>query len=306
MDWSQHSIPDMRLEARFGDRVVPAFCTRPASIWAMIAEAAAGNPDGEALVCGERRLCWREVAQQSAGIAAGFHKLGLRSGDRVAVLLGNRIEFALTLFAAAHAGLVTVLLSTRQQKPEIAYVLTDCGARLLIHEAGLADRLPDARDVPDLEHRIETMGMQDRIFDIEIPMERVTEIKEGGKRETKDSKIFPGYVLVRMEMDDDAWTCVRNTPGVTGFLGGNGKPAPLSRDEYNKMTRRPGKGDSPKRTSVDIEVGTSVRVTDGPLTDVDGKVSEVNPEAGKLKVTLMIFGRETPVELDFNQVAVIA
>ena len=102
----------------------------------------------------------------------------------------------------------------------------------------------------DLEHRIETMGMQDRIFDIEIPMERVTEIKEGGKRETKDSKIFPGYVLVRMEMDDDAWTCVRNTPGVTGFLGGNGKPAPLSRDEYNKMTRRPGKGDSPKRTSV--------------------------------------------------------
>jgi len=73
------------------------------------------------------------------------------------------------------------------------------------------------------------MGMQDRIFDIEIPMERVTEIKEGGKRETKDSKIFPGYVLVRMEMDDDAWTCVRNTPGVTGFLGGNGKPAPLSR-----------------------------------------------------------------------------
>ena len=119
----------------------------------------------------------------------------------------------------------------------------------------------------DLEHRIETMGMQDRIFDIEIPMERVTEIKEGGKRETKDSKIFPGYVLVRMEMDDDAWTCVRNTPGVTGFLGGNGKPAPLSRDEYNKMTRRPGKGDSPKRTSVDIQVGTSVRVTDGPLTD---------------------------------------
>ncbi len=154
MDWSQHSIPDMRLEARFGDRVVPAFCERPNSIWAMIADAAAQNPDGEALVCGERRMSWREVAQQSAGIAAGFRKLGLQSGDRVAVLLGNRIEFALTLFAAAHAGLVTVLLSTRQQKPEIAYVLTDCGAKALIFEAGLADRLPDARDVPDLEHRI--------------------------------------------------------------------------------------------------------------------------------------------------------
>ena len=154
MDWSQHSIPAMRLEARFGDRVVPVFCQRPNSIWAMIADAAARNPDGEALVCGERRMSWHEVAQQSAGIAAGFRKLGLQNGDRVAVLLGNRIEFALTLFAAAHAGLVTVLLSTRQQKPEIAYVLTDCGAKVLIFEAGLADRLPDISDVPDLVHRI--------------------------------------------------------------------------------------------------------------------------------------------------------
>ena len=158
----------------------------------------------------------------------------------------------------------------------------------------------------DLEHRIETMGMQDRIFDIEIPVERVTEIKEGGKRETKDEKIFPSYVLVRMEMDDDSWTCVRNTPGVTGFLGGNGKPAPLSRDEYNKMMRRTGKGEQPKRTAVGLEVGTSVRVTSGPLANFDGTVSEVNAEAGKVKVTLMIFGRETPVDLTFDQVAVVA
>jgi long-chain acyl-CoA synthetase len=154
MDWSHSSIPPMRLEGRFGDRVVPAFTERPASIWAMIAEAAGRNPDGEAIVCGERRMTWREVAAQSAVIAAGFAKLGLVPGDRVAVLLGNRIEFVLTLFAAAHAGLVTVLLSVRQQKPEIAYVLTDCGAKLLVHEAGLADRLPDARDVPELVHRI--------------------------------------------------------------------------------------------------------------------------------------------------------
>lgn len=154
MDWSQHSIPLMRLEARFGDRVVPAFCERPMSIWGMVVDAVAGNPDGEALVCGDRRLNWREVAERSAAITAGFHKLGLQRGDRVAVLLGNRIEFVLTLFAAAHAGLVTVLLSTRQQKPEIAYVLTDCGARLLIHEAALAERVPDTRDVPDLKFRI--------------------------------------------------------------------------------------------------------------------------------------------------------
>ena len=144
----------------------------------------------------------------------------------------------------------------------------------------------------DLEHRIETMGMKDRIFDIEIPMESVTEIKEGGKRETKDVKIFPGYVLVRMEMDDDAWTCVRNTPGVTGFLGGNGKPAPLSRDEYNKMMRKSKKGEVPKR------------VTSGPLADFNGMVSEVNPESGKVKVVLQIFGRDTPVELGFDQITV--
>lgn len=158
----------------------------------------------------------------------------------------------------------------------------------------------------DLEHRIETMGMQDRIFDIQIPMERVTEIKEGGKRETKDSKIFPGYVLVRMEMDDDSWTCVRNTPGVTGFLGGNGKPSPLSREEYNKMMRKSDKGNGAKRTAVNLEVGTSVRVTSGPLTDFDGQVTEVNPEQGKVKVALLIFGRETPVELTFDQIEVIA
>src|SRR5437588_11416581 len=97
----------MRLEARFGDRVVPAFCERPNSIWTMIAAAAARNPDGEALCCGERRMTWREVAQQSARIAAGFRNLGLQSGDRVALLLGNRIEFVLAMSASAHLGLLT-------------------------------------------------------------------------------------------------------------------------------------------------------------------------------------------------------
>ncbi|MBR1224349.1 MULTISPECIES: class I adenylate-forming enzyme family protein [unclassified Bradyrhizobium] len=154
MDWSQHPIPAMRLETRFGDRVVSAFSERPGSVWAMIAEAAERNPDGEALICGDRRMSWRDVASQSARIAAGFQRLGLQRGDRIAVLLGNRVEFVLTMFAAAHAGLVTVLLSIRQQKPEIAYVLTDSGATLLVHEATLAERVPDARDVPDLLHRV--------------------------------------------------------------------------------------------------------------------------------------------------------
>lgn len=154
MDWSRSQLPSMRYEARFGDRVVPAFRDRPASLWAMIAEACARNPDGEALIAGNVRLSWQQAVEQAARIAAGFRRLGLQRGDRIAILLGNRVEFPLLLFAAAHEGLVTVLLGTRQQKPEIAYVLTDCGAKILIHEAALAERLPDAQDVPDVMHRI--------------------------------------------------------------------------------------------------------------------------------------------------------
>jgi len=154
MDWSQHQIPSMRLEARFGDRLVPVFAERPRNLWHMVEQAVAKNPDGEALVCGARRLTWREVARASAEIAAGLRAKGLGQGDRLALLLGNRIEFPLLLFAAAHLGLITVLLGTRQQKPEIAYVLNDCGARLLIHEAALADRVPEARDIPQLADRI--------------------------------------------------------------------------------------------------------------------------------------------------------
>lgn len=120
----------------------------------MIAEAADRNPDGEALICGNARLTWRQTVEQSARIAAGLRRLGLQRGDRVALLLGNRIEFPLILFGAAHEGLVTVLLGTRQQKPEIAYVLADCGAKVLIHEAAPADRLPEPRDVPDVVRRI--------------------------------------------------------------------------------------------------------------------------------------------------------
>jgi acyl-CoA synthetase (AMP-forming)/AMP-acid ligase II len=158
MDWSQFSIPAMRMETRFGDRVVPVFVDRPPDIWTMVAEAAARNPDGEALVLGERRLTWRETAREAARIAAGFKEIGLRPGDRVALLLGNRLEFVLAMFGAAHLGLVTVMLGTRQQKPEIAYVLTDCGAKLIVYEDALAERLPDAGDVPDLLHRVSIGG----------------------------------------------------------------------------------------------------------------------------------------------------
>ena len=157
-----------------------------------------------------------------------------------------------------------------------------------------------------INQRVESVDMADKIFGVMVPKEKMIEIKNG-KRKVVEKKIFQGYVLVDMKMTEDAWYIVRNTPGVTGFLGGSGKPAPLSRDEYNKMMRKTDKGSSaPKRAVVDIEVGTSIRVTNGPLADFDGKVSEVMPEQGKVKVTLLIFGRETPVELGFEQIEVIA
>lgn len=157
MDWSEYPIPAMRLEARFGDRVIPLFESRPSDLWTIVAEAAARNPDGEALICGDKRMTWRDVVHASAQLAAGFREVGLQPGDRIGLLLGNRLEFVLAMFGAAYLGLITVMLSTRQQKPEIAYVLTDCGAKLIIHEDHMADRLPDPGDVPELLHRV-SMG----------------------------------------------------------------------------------------------------------------------------------------------------
>jgi len=164
----------------------------------------------------------------------------------------------------------------------------------------------------DLEHRIETYGVEDKIVDIQIPTEEVTEIKDGGKRETKESKVFPGYVLVRMEcvggvVDDNLWQIVRNTPGVTGFVGIDGKPTPLRRDEYNKIMRRvnPRSGAPVAKHTTNLEAGMAVHVVSGPLADFDGQVSEVNAESGKVKVMLTIFGRDTPVELTLDQVVAV-
>ena len=156
----------------------------------------------------------------------------------------------------------------------------------------------------NLQQRIESMGMEDKIFKIEIPTEIVTEIKEGGRRVESEKKVLPGYVLVRMELDNESWAAVRNTPGVTGFVGSQGNPEPLTRDEYNKIMGvgkpRPG---IPKKTATSIEVGQTVKVVSGPFIDFDGTVAEVMPEAGKVRVMVSIFGRETPVELSFDQVA---
>ena len=154
----------------------------------------------------------------------------------------------------------------------------------------------------NLRHRIESMNMQEKIFDVFIPKETVTDIKQGGRKVTSEKKVFPGYILVQMELDDDSWYVVRNTPGVTGFVGSQGKPVPLSREEFNRIVKRTEPGVRAK-TSTDFAEGMSVKVTSGPFVDFDGVISEVNLDQAKVKVMVSIFGRETPVELGFEQVA---
>lgn len=150
----------------------------------------------------------------------------------------------------------------------------------------------------------ETQGLEENIFDILIPTEEVTELKEGGRRVTSEKKVLPGYVLIRAIMDARTQVAIRNTPGVTGFVGSEGQPEPLTREEFNKLTKRVSP-ERPKKTTTDLTEGQVVKVVGGPLADFDGTVSEVNAEAGKVKVLVSIFGRETPVELGFDQVAKI-
>ena len=154
----------------------------------------------------------------------------------------------------------------------------------------------------NIEHLVETQGLEDNIFEVLIPTEEVTEIKEGGRRVTSEKKVFPGYVLIRAILDARTQVAIRNTPGVTGFVGSEGQPQALTREEFNKITRRVAP-EAPKKTTTDLRVDDAIRVVSGPLADFDGTISEVNADAGKVKVLVSIFGRETPVELSFEQVA---
>ncbi|NLK52270.1 MAG: transcription termination/antitermination protein NusG [Syntrophomonadaceae bacterium] len=151
----------------------------------------------------------------------------------------------------------------------------------------------------NLEKRVESMEMQDKIFRVLVPMEKEYEIKNGKKKATL-KKVFPGYVLVEMIITDDSWYVVRNTPGVTGFVGPGSKPIPLSPSEVAQILKQMGM-DEPK-PKIDFEVGESVRVVDGPFADFIGNVEEVLPDRRKIKVLVSMFGRETPVELDYFQV----
>ena len=154
-----------------------------------------------------------------------------------------------------------------------------------------------------LANRIASLNMEDFVFQVEVPEEEVTEIKSGVRKQVKRN-VFPGYVLVRMDLTDESWSCVRNTPGVTGFVGNAHHPSPLTLLEVeNILAPRPvKKSDKPDIRVVDFEVGESVTVMDGPFATLPATISEFMPEQAKLKVLVSIFGRETPVELSFHQV----
>lgn len=160
----------------------------------------------------------------------------------------------------------------------------------------------------NLHARIQSMNMEDKIFEVVIPMEDVVEFK-GGRKQTVQRKVFPGYILVRCRMDDESWYCIRNTPGVTGFVGQSRqgqKPTPLTRREVQTFLAPKGDGAeaAPRaKPRLEYEVGESVRVKEGPFADFSGEIAEINADHMKLKVLVNIFGRETLVEMDFSQVA---
>lgn len=151
----------------------------------------------------------------------------------------------------------------------------------------------------NLKQRIESLGMEDKIFNVLVPKEKKIKIKNG-KRKVVEEKIYPGYVLVEMMVTDDSWYVVRNTPNVTGFVGAGTTPVPVSATEIEGLKKR--MGEEEPQFKIEVRPGDLVKITDGPFKDFDGKVSEIDPDRGKVKVLVNMFGRDTPVELDSLQI----
>ncbi len=151
----------------------------------------------------------------------------------------------------------------------------------------------------NIEHRVSTMEQQSNIRQVVVPTEQISEMKNGQKVQT-ERRTMPGYVLVNMEMNDDTWSLVKNTPGVTGFVGSRDRPLPLSKNEVDRLLHRE-TAERP-RTRAQFSIGETVKVISGPLSDFSGEISEINEDAAKLKVLVSIFGRETPVEVGYDQV----
>ena len=192
------------------------------------------------------------------------------------------------------------LLEEARPKPQSPY--DRAGRWFVVHtQSGYEKKVKQ-----NLEARISSMNMEERIHEVVIPMEDVVEFKNG-KKQVVQKKVFPGYLLVRCEMDDDSWYVIRNTPGVTGFVGQGAKPSPLPRRDVENFLQVKDEGEeaAPKRGKprLEYEQGETVRVKEGPFADFSGEIVEINEDQLKLKVLVNIFGRETPVELEFSQVA---
>ena len=153
----------------------------------------------------------------------------------------------------------------------------------------------------NLRQRIESLGLTDKIFSVVVPTEHTVKIK-GGRRVEEEEKVYPGYVLVDMIVDDQSWYVVRNTPRVTGFVGSGVNPVPLKQSEVDELLGRMQATEGSVKHSIDLSVGDAVTIVDGPFKELDGKVGEVDATRGKVKVFVSMFGRETPVELDFLQI----
>ncbi|MEJ7894588.1 MAG: transcription termination/antitermination protein NusG [Solirubrobacteraceae bacterium] len=153
----------------------------------------------------------------------------------------------------------------------------------------------------NIEHRVTSLGQKRHLRQIVVPTETVTEIKDGQK-ESKEKRTMPGYVLVNMELNEESWSLVKNTPGVTGFVGASNEPVPLTQPEVDRLLHRADATATKVPTRAQFNIGESVKVVSGPLSDFSGEISEINQDAAKLKVLVSIFGRETPVEVGFDQV----
>jgi len=151
----------------------------------------------------------------------------------------------------------------------------------------------------NLRQRIESLGMEDKIFEVVVPTEKKIKVK-AGKRVTEEERVYPGYILVKMIVSDDSWYVVRNTPRVTGFVGSGIHPVPMAQSEVDSLMNR--MNTEVAKHKIDLQVDDAVTITDGPFKELEGKIGEVDEERGKVKVLVSMFGRETPVELDFLQV----
>ena len=245
--------------------------------------AFAGRADAERMGGG------RHLAQ--LGDVGGRRQIDARVGDALPV---DQIRAGRAVLQILPSGDEVVAAPSPYDRP---------GAWYVVHSyAGYENKVKS-----NLESRMASMNMEDRIFEVVIPLEDVVEYK-GGKKVTVQKKVFPGYLLCRADLDDDAWSVVRQTPGVTGFVGPGTKPTPLSRAEVESIlqvnTDTVGGGATKqRRPRLEHEIGETVRVKEGPFADFTGEVSEINEDQLKLKVLVNIFGRETPVELEFSQVA---